>query len=182
MASDFITNYHPFGKSKKEIRYKLTDSFCQFYLTFIDGLSISDTAYWQHNQNKPQLNAWRGITFEQVCFNHTNQIKRALGVENVVSSESAWIVRGDENHNGAQIDMLIVRDDRVVNLCEMKFLSKEYEPQADDDTKLRARIATLQEYLSPKQTIHLTLVTTVGLKHNAHSGIFQQIVTIDSLF
>jgi hypothetical protein len=91
-------------------------------------------------------------------------------------------VRGDENHNGAQIDMLIVRDDRVVNLCEMKFLSKEYEPQADDDTKLRARIATLQEYLSPKQTIHLTLVTTVGLKHNIHSGIFQQIVTIDSLF
>ena len=182
MASDFITNYHPFGKSKKEIRYKLTDSFCQFYLTFIDGQSITDTAYWQHNQNKPQLNAWRGITFEQVCFNHTNQIKRALGVENVVSSESAWIVRGDENHNGAQIDMLIVRDDRVVNLCEMKFLSKEYEPQADDDTKLRARIATLQEYLSPKQTIHLTLVTTVGLKHNIHSGIFQQIVTIDSLF
>ena len=182
MASDFITNYHPFGKSKKEIRYKLTDSFCQFYLTFIDGQSITDTAYWQHNQNKPQLNDWRGITFEQVCFNHTNQIKRALGVENVVSSESAWIVRGDENHNGAQIDMLIVRDDRVVNLCEMKFLSKEYEPQADDDTKLRARIATLQEYLSPKQTIHLTLITTVGLKHNAHSGIFQQIVAIDSLF
>jgi hypothetical protein len=40
----------------------------------------------------------------------------------------------------------------------------------------------LQEHLSPKQTIHLTLVTTVGLKHNAHSGIFQQTVTIGSLF
>ena len=100
----------------------------------------------------------------------------------MVSSESAWIVRGDEDHKGAQIDMLIVRDDRVVNLCEMKFLSKEYEPQSDDEMKLRARIATLQEHLSPKQTIHLTLVTTVGLKHNAHSGIFQQTVTISSLF
>lgn len=105
-----------------------------------------------------------------------------MGVENVVSSESAWIVRGDDDHKGAQIDMLIVRDDRVVNLCEMKFLSKEYDPQADDDLKMRERIATLQERLSPKQTIHLTLVTTVGLKHNAHSGVFQQLVTIDSLF
>ena len=64
----------------------------------------------------------------------------------------------------------------------MKFLSKEYEPQMDDDLKLRARIATLQEHLSPKQTIHLTLVTTIGLKHNAHSGIFQQVVTLDQLF
>ena len=182
VASDFITNYTPFGKSKKEVRYKLTDYFCQFYLTFIDGQNITDTAFWQHNQNKPQLNTWRGITFEQVCFHHVSQIKRALGVENVVSSESAWIVRGDDDHKGAQIDMLIVRDARVVNLCEMKFLSKEYDPQADDDLKMRERIATLQERLSPKQTIHLTLVTTVGLKHNAHSGVFQQIVTIDSLF
>ena len=182
VASDFVTNYNPFGKSKKELRYKLTDSFCRFYLHFIDGQTITDNAYWQHNQNKPHLNAWRGFTFEQVCFSHVSQIKRALGVENVVSSESAWIVRGDENQKGAQIDMLIVRDDRVVNLCEMKFLSKEYEPQADDEMKLRARIATLQEHLSLKQTIHLTLVTTVGLKHNAHSGVFQQMVTIGSLF
>ena len=182
VASDFITSYNPFGKSKKELRYKLTDSYCQFHLNFIDGQTITDNAYWQHNQNKPHLNAWRGFTFEQVCFSHVSQIKRALGVENVVSSESAWIVRGDENKKGAQIDMLIVRDDRVVNLCEMKFLSKEYEPQADDEMKLRARIATLQEHLSPKQTIHLTLVTTVGLTHNAHSGVFQQMVTIGSLF
>ena len=181
-ASDFITSYHPFGQSKKEIRYKLTDSFCRFYLDFIDCQNVTDTAYWQHNQNKPQLNAWRGFTFEQVCFSHVSQIKKALGVENVVSSESAWIVRGDEDRKGAQIDMLIVRDDRVVNLCEMKFLSKAFEPDADDDTKLRTRIATLQEQLSPKQTIHLTLVTTIGLKHNAHSGIFQQTVTIGSLF
>jgi hypothetical protein len=182
MASDFIMSYHPFGKSKKEIRYKLIDSFCQFYLHFVDGQGITDTAYWQHNQNTPSINAWRGLMFEQVCFSHINQIKRALGVENVVSFESAWIVRGDEEHTGAQIDMLIVRNDRVVNLCEMKFLSKEYELQADDEMRLRSRITTLQEHLSFKQAIHLTLVTTVGLKHNAHSGIFQQIVTMGSLF
>lgn len=182
LASDFIMSYHPFGRSKKEIRYKLIDSFCQFYLRFVDGQDVTDTMYWQHNQNTPSLNAWRGLTFEQVCFGHIHQIKRALGVENVVSSESAWVVRGDEEHTGAQIDMLIVRNDRVVNLCEMKFLSKEYEPQADDELKLRARIATLQEHLSFKQAVHLTLVTSVGLKRNAHSGIFQQVVTMDSLF
>lgn len=181
-ASDFIESYHPFGQSKKEIRYKLTDPFCRFYLNFIDNQNITDRSFWQHNQNMPSLNAWRGITFEQVCFEHISQIKRALGVENVASKESAWIVRGDNDHGGTQIDMLIMRDDRVVNLCEMKFLSKEYEPTADDEMKLRARIATLQEQLSFKQVVHLTLVTTINLKHNAHSGVIQQVVTLGALF
>ncbi len=80
------------------------------------------------------------------------------------------------------MDMLIIRDDRVVNLCEMKFLSKEYEPNNEDEMKFRSRIATLQEHLSFKQTIHMTLVTTVGLKHNAHSGVIQKVVTINQLF
>lgn len=181
-ASDFITRYHPFGKSRKEIRYRLVDSYCQFHLHFIEGRHITDINYWQHSLNKPQLNTWRGIAFEQLCFNHVNRIKRALGVEGVVSEESAWVVRGDDDHVGAQIDMLIIRDDRVVNLCEMIFLSKAYTPQAEDETSLRARVASLQEHLSFKQTIHLTLVTTVGLESNAHSGIFQQVVTLKDLF
>jgi hypothetical protein len=181
IASDFVKSYYPFGEGKRERKYKLTDSFCQFYLTFIEDKEISDVSFWHHNQNTPRINTWRGFAFEQVCFNHVAQIKKALGVENVISNESAWIVKGDEANIGMQTDMLIVRDDRVVNLCEMKFLSKEYEPTNDDEFKYRARIAALQEKLSPKQTIHLTLVTSFGLRRNAHSGIFQQTVTIDDI-
>ena len=182
VASDFISSYHPFGRSQKEVRYKLTDSFCLFYLRFIDGKKVTDESYWQHQQNMPQLNSWRGLAFERVCFNHISNIKKALGVEGVSSMESPWIVKGDEDKAGAQIDMLIIRDDRVVNLCEMKFLSTEFEPKNEDELALRGRIATLQEKLSFKQTIHLTLITTLGLKHNAHSGIFQKIVTMGELF
>ena len=79
------------------------------------------------------------------------------------------------------MDMLIVRDDRVVNLCEMKYLSKSYEPKAEDEQTFRERIATLQEQLSFKQSVHLTLVTTIGLKANVHSGVFQKLVIIEQL-
>ena len=181
VASDFIVSYHPFGISQKEIRYKLSDSFCLFYLRFVDGHNRQDESFWLHHQNAPQLNAWRGLAFEQVCFAHVFKIKKALGVEGVASSESALIIRGDEEKRGAQIDMLIVRDDRVVNLCEMKFLSKAFEPKTEDEQTLRERIATVQELLSFKHTVHLTLVTTVGLKANVHSGVFQHIITIDQL-
>jgi AAA+ ATPase superfamily predicted ATPase len=181
-ASDFITTYCPFGQPQKTVCYKLTDSFCQFYLHFIDGQKMTDEAFWLHHQNMPPINSWRGLAFEQICFLHANSIKKALGIEGVASTQSAWIVRGDNDKKGAQIDMLIIRDDRIVNLCEMKFLSKEYEPNVEDEMVYRNRIATLQEKLSFKQTVHLTLVTTVGLKHNAHSGVFQKIVTLPALF
>ena len=182
IASDFIKKYQPFGLTFKEVRYKLIDSFSLFYLHFLDNHSLTDTSYWQHNQNMPALNAWRGIAFEQVCFNHIEQIKKALNVGGVASRETAWIVRGEEDHKGAQVDMLIIRDDRVVNLCEMKFLSREFEPTIDDEMKLRSRISILQDHLSFKQTVHMTLVTTVGLKSNAHSSVIQQTVTINHLF
>ena len=103
-------------------------------------------------------------------------------MEGVASTESSWGVRGDKEKKGAQIDMLIFRNDHVVNLCEMKFLSKEFEPNANDEIAIRQRITTLLEHLSFKQTVHLTLVTIVGLKHNVHSGIFHKVVSINDLF
>ncbi len=180
-ASNFIAAYTPFGKDRKEIRYRLDDSFCRFYLRFVDGKHINETAFWHKNHNLPAINAWRGIAFEQICFNQVAQIKKALGVVGVTSSESSWIVSDDDGKAIAQIDMLIIRDDRVVNLCEMKFLSSEFEPTQDDELKLRSRIAELQKHLSPKQSIHLTLITTYGLKINAHSGIFQNVVTLKEM-
>lgn len=37
------------------------------------------------------------------------------------------------------------------------------------------------DFISSYHPIHLTLVTTLGLKHNAHSGIFQKVVTMSEL-
>jgi len=44
IASDFIIKYVPFGCSKKEEYYKLTDSFCSFYLRFVENKKeLTDT-------------------------------------------------------------------------------------------------------------------------------------------
>ena len=62
----------------------------------------------------------RSITFEQLCKDHIKQIKEKLGISGVLTQESSWFVQGDENEDGAQIDMIIDRDDRIINLCEIK--------------------------------------------------------------
>ena len=83
---------------------------------------------------------------------------------------------------GSEIDLLIVRDDNVVNLCEMKFAGDVYSIDKDEEAKLRNRIEMLKNTLTPKQTIHPTMVTTYGVAYGKHSGIVQKLVTMDDLF
>ena len=128
------------------------------------------------------MSSWRGVAFEEVCWQHIAQIKKALEIGGVKSSVSAWNVKGNERQDGAQIDLLIVRDDKVVNLCEMKFAGDAYTIEKDEEAKIRNRIETLKKTLSKRQTVHLTLITTYGVAYGKHSGIVQKQVEMDDLF
>ena len=54
-------------------------------------------------------------------------------------------VKGDDGHVGAQIDLLIMRADNVVNLCEMKFASTSYTIDKEEAEKLQTRIESLKK-------------------------------------
>ena len=121
IASDFVKKYVPYGTSKREPHYKLTDCFCWFWLHFKEKLNITETDYWEHHLKEQEIASWRGIAFEEVCLQHVRQIKTALQIAGVASSESALVVKGQGENDGMQIDLLIDRADDVVNACEMKF-------------------------------------------------------------
>ena len=91
-------------------------------------------------------------------------------------------VKGDDGHVGAQIDLLIMRADNVVNLCEMKFTSSSYTIDKEEAEKLQTRIESLKKTLCAKHTVHLTMVTTYGVTYGKHSGIVQKQVMMDDLF
>ena len=76
--------------------------------------------------NSPAMNSWLGYAFEEIVFYHIEQVKSALGISGVCSNESAWSVDGTDTQEGMQIDLLIERADRVVNICEIKFCNDEY--------------------------------------------------------
>lgn len=113
---------------------------------------------------------------------HISAIKRALGISGVDSEQSAWTIAGSEDNEGAQIDLLIVRNDNVVNMCEIKFYSDEFAVDKSYHTKLLHRINMLLSKVNRKASIHSTLITTFGLKYNEYSGGFVNIVTLDDLF
>ena len=179
--SDFITGYTPYGMPKSTVCYKLMDNFCLFCLKYVEPNS-KDAGFLTDNMASDILKAWHGVAFEEVCWQHIQPIKRALGIDGVRASLSAWAMRGDDSQDGAQIDMLIVRDDKVVNLCEMKFASTPYSISKDEEMRLRHRIEALKATLSPKQTVHLTMITTYGVAYGKHSGIVQKEVRMEDLF
>ncbi|MBO4396353.1 MAG: ATP-binding protein [Eubacterium sp.] len=181
VASDFIIKYVPFGFSKREEHYKLIDPFCLFYLHFMGSGDTMPATFWEQNISSPAINAWRGYAFENVCWNHIRQIKRALGIEGVISTESAWSKREDDE-KGTQIDLLILRNDNVVNMCEIKYYSDDFEVDQAYYKTIFHRQELLRKNISRKSAIHSTLITTFGLKRNKYAGAFTNVLTMEELF
>lgn len=181
VASDFVLKYVPFGLSKRECHFKLVDPFCLFYLRFVENQDGLNEDFWQQNLISPSVVSWRGIAFENVCLLHVPQIKKALGISGVITTQSAWSKRADDTE-GTQIDLLIERRDNVVNMCEMKFYSDDFTVDGAYYRTLIRRQALLEKHLSRKNVIHSTLITTYGLTYNEYSGIFTNVLTLDDLF
>ncbi len=65
---------------------------------------------------KESYKIWSGFSFETICIKHVKQIKKGLKISGINSTHSSWIEKYTQN--SAQIDLLIVRDDRLCsNLC-----------------------------------------------------------------
>ena len=179
ISGDFIIKYSSFGNGKREDYYKLTDPFCLFYLKFVKkGRKIN----WINIEDSGSATAWKGYAFENVCWNHIDKIKDALGIRGVITEEALWSKRGDDNSDGTQIDLVIDRKDNVVNMCEIKFYSDEFTVNKDYHMILERRKRLLRDIIPQKSVVHNTLITTYGLKHNEYYGDFVNVITLDELF
>lgn len=182
IASDFVMKYVPFGSTRKVDHYKLTDPFCLFYLRFVNDRNEMSIDFWEENIHTQTVVVWRGLAFENLCFKHIKQIKSALGISGVSSTQSVWSKRADDT-DGTQIDLLINRSDNVVNMCELKFYSEDFSVKKEYYRVLKHRQELLFDSLNKKTAIiHNTLITTYGLTYNEYSGVFQKVITLDDLF
>ena len=115
-----------------------------------------------------------------MCLLHVPQIKAALGIAGVESSEYSW--KSKKKEGGAQIDLLIDRADDVINLCEMKCTDKEFEVSVKYKADLINKVDTFIDEVKPGKAIHITLITSNGFKKNEYSEIVQNIIDPEKLF
>jgi len=173
----FIRKYKPFGKGKNCALYHLADPFTAFHLTFMRK-TVSDN-FWSSYTDYAGHRAWSGYAFEQVCLAHIKQIKEALGISGVLADVSSWISRG--GGKGAQIDLIIDRNDRVINLCEIKFAKGPFEIDRAYDLALREKIEVFRNDTKTRKALHLTMITAYGIKPGKYAGLVQAEVNMDEL-
>lgn len=105
-----------------------------------------------------------------------------MGISGIQTKTSTMILRKEQEEVGTQVDMVIDRADRVINLCEMKFYNQEYSIDKTEEEELRHRLEMMLQHTKNRRDIHLTLITTFGLKYNMYSGRIQRVITMDDLF
>lgn len=192
-ACEFIRSYVSFGKEKKDKLYQLIDPFSLFHLHFIKECKNAGNDYWFRVIGAGSYNAWCGYAFEIVCLHHINQIISGLGISGVVNIPCSWIYRPsnavknnpetDEDLKvGAQIDLLIDRDDKRVTVCEMKYSEKEYEITKDYDKQMQDRNRTFKKVTKTSKTVTVAYITPQGLINNMYSRSVRKQITSKQLF
>lgn len=125
--------------------------------------------------------AWSGYAYEYLCRYHINNIKKHLGIGAVYTEISAW--RSTKSEHGAQIDLIIDRRDRIINICEIKFSIDPYSISKSYAEKLKHKLSTFRLETGTSKTLFLTFITSFGLKENSYSkGLVQNSLTMDALF
>jgi uncharacterized protein len=179
--SNFIRRYREFGKIQKNMLYQLTDFFSIFYLKFISENQFEDRNAWLNGLDSPQIRAWQGFAFERLCLTHTDCIKKALGISGIQTQTSAWL--GVSGTQKAQIDLVIDRRDRVINVCEMKFSINKFQITKQYAEELRTKIGLFRDITHTNKSVYLTFITSFGLEQNEYAAsLVQNAFTMDILF
>ena len=192
---DFVLRYNQYGNKLKGAIFRLCDFYTLFYFEYVQGDNGLDEQWWSKHFLTHEVENWQGRTFELICLLHTFAIKQKLGISGIDAPISSWRFVAPKTpkapHNtesqtpkekGAQVDLVISRADRIINLCEMKFSIGKYPMSSDYAQYLRDRIEIFRAKTKTNYAIVQTMVTTYGVAEGINSSIVQQEVTMEDLF
>ena len=176
IASGFVNRYLSWT-GKKNSLYRLSDEYSLFFLKFIEPNRSMGKGTWLNLQTKQTFKSWSGFAFESICHKHIQQIKKELGIDRIYTIHSSWYT------NNAQIDLVINRDDRIINVCEIKLYSDVFTINKQYYQELRNKISQFRIQTGSKKNVFLTMITTYGVAENQYSNeIVTNSLTMDSLF
>ena len=185
----FIQSFIPYGKKNRGVYFRIIDEYSLFYLTWIEPVKsqlklLGDaTHYWENKSQTQPYKIWAGNAFEALCFKHINQICSALQIKQLVMGVSGWRYSGGDNEPGAQIDLLIDRNDGAINVCEIKFHNEPFVIDKTYAKTLQHKLDCFRKVVGKKKELFLTFITVNGLKLNMYSReLVEAEVGLEDLF
>ncbi|MCL2496773.1 MAG: ATP-binding protein, partial [Clostridiales bacterium] len=176
----FIRKYKTYGNKEKDSLYQLVDFFSMFDIKFRSKKEEYSNDYWLQISTTPLYHAWSGFSYEKLCLLHIPQIMKKLGISGIRTAVYAW--SGDMDGSRSQIDLVIERADKVINLCEVKFSSGVYAIEKKYAEIIRNKRLSFAYNTKTRSALHNTMITTYGVVRNIESAEIISTVVLDDLF
>lgn len=157
--------------------YQIVDPFSCFAINFIEKKKITS---WLNYIDSPSYYSWEGISFELVCLIHIDEIKKALGISGIGTTEYSF--RSKQCDPGAQIDLVIERKDGVTNLCEIKYTNTPFLIDKQYAENLENKKEAFRKETKTKNSLKLTMICSDGLRKNEYSEIIRNTITLKDFF
>jgi len=188
--SGFVASTQLYAKKSRGRFYRLNDEYSLFYLKWIEPAALHtsgaiDENFWLRQSERPAWAAWAGYAFENLCLKHVSKIKQFLGISGIATKESGWRYSGDKkaDERGAQVDLVIDRADKTINLCEIKFVKSEFAISSDYKRELSHKKEMFKKQTGTRSLVLLTLITSYGARENSnYTSVVDNQLTLDCLF
>ena len=167
----FIIGHIPW-KQEHGVYYKVIDEYTLFYLAWIKPIVNKKISrnYWQSCAGSPAYYAWAGLSFEAVCEKHIDAIRKALSIpDDSVAYSWRHLPQKGAEEDGAQIDLLFDRKDRIVTICEIKYTEKPFVIDKDYAKRLLTKVNVYRKQTHCKKEIFIAFVSASGLKPSLYS-------------
>lgn len=174
--NEYIREYKQFKGNKPKF-YRINDLFINFYIKFVLDNDRLEDDFWASNTLSSNINSFRTLAFENICFANIYQIKKELGINGVISREYACVDKDNDC-----TDLIIERNDNIYNMCEIRFYGEAYPVNDDYDNVLRDKSYSLSKKLKPYTGIRKTLVSPFGVRYIHYRWFYDDVIEMDALF
>ena len=175
----YIVEYKRIYEKGNPSYIQLTDPFLLFHYHFLSERSDL-SSYDDLTADTGSYTNWRGHAFETVCMRHIQQIKAALGISGVKTKSFPWT--NPEQDDSVQIDLVIERDDRITDICEIKCTDRPFSVSGEYDLALIKKRDIFKEKTGTGNALKLVLISSAGIAGTAHTEHISDVITIDDLF
>ncbi|MDQ2993553.1 MAG: hypothetical protein M3R00_01195 [Pseudomonadota bacterium] len=122
---------------------------------------------------------WLGYAFERFCRKYHRVIAAILGFSAVKYRSGVYFKQGTDGQKGFQIDLLFDRDDKVITVCEIRYLNSPVSTGVIADCEERMQLLPNQS----NKTIHRVLISNYGPSDALiKRAYFDRFILIDDLF
>jgi AAA+ ATPase superfamily predicted ATPase len=188
----FINKYSPlFSKidNSRLTRYCICDEYLHFYFKFIkpkmkeinNGKFINDPLMAINSQNFAKA---MGFSFERWCRKNEMLFARIMHFGNVEYQAGAFFSRNtNEDMPGFQIDLMYIRKDSKIIICEIKYYDEEVGSSVERQVAKKIELFRKYNIKYKNYTFEKVLITTEGKKEVlAKREFFDYIITFDDIF